>query len=89
MEETLSNRAITNGYPTRNLCLKLENSCAIITMPKNLTKIHKKLSKKRGKLDSLHEYSRDAQRLRRAGGREEKLVRAAATAMKGRQIYGE
>lgn len=58
-------------------------------MTKNLNKITKKLSKKKGKLDSLHEKSRDAVRLRRAGGREEKLARAAATTMKGRQIYGE
>ncbi|DAA73821.1 TPA_exp: Uncharacterized protein A8136_4024 [Trichophyton benhamiae CBS 112371] len=56
-------------------------------MTKNLNKITKKLSKKKGKLDSLHEKSRDAVRLRRAGGREEKLARAAATTMKGRQIY--
>lgn len=58
-------------------------------MTKNLNKITKKLSKKKGKLDSLHEKSRDAVRLRRAGGREEKLARAAASTMKGRQTYGE
>ncbi|KAF3479965.1 uncharacterized protein GIQ15_06941 [Arthroderma uncinatum] len=56
-------------------------------MTKNLNKITKKLSQKKGKLDSLHEKSRDARRLRRAGGREEKLARAAATTMKGRQTY--
>ncbi|KAK2747284.1 hypothetical protein FQN57_002182 [Myotisia sp. PD_48] len=58
-------------------------------MPKNLNKIVKKLSKKRGKLDSLHENSRDAKRLRRAGGREDKLARAAAETIRGRQIYDE
>ncbi|KAL8928468.1 MAG: hypothetical protein Q9208_001702 [Pyrenodesmia sp. 3 TL-2023] len=48
-------------------------------MPKNLAKVQKKISKKKGKaLSSLHENSRDAKRLRRAGARSEKLDKLAA-----------
>jgi translation machinery-associated protein 16 len=55
---------------------------------KALSKVHKQISKKRGsKLDSLHENSRDAKRLRRASARDDKLSRAASTMMKGRQSY--
>jgi translation machinery-associated protein 16 len=52
-------------------------------------KVQKQITKKRGQLDSLHENSRDAKRLRRAGAREEKLGRVAARTMKRRQYYGE
>lgn len=49
------------------------------TMPKTLAKVQKKIAKKRGKsASSLHENSRDAKRLRRAGARSEKLDKLAA-----------
>ncbi|KAK2802527.1 hypothetical protein FQN50_007333 [Emmonsiellopsis sp. PD_5] len=56
-------------------------------MPRNLYKVQKQISKKRGKVDSLHENSRDAKKLRRAGGREDKLARAATATTKGRQLF--
>ncbi|CAL5866250.1 uncharacterized protein PFLUO_LOCUS457 [Penicillium psychrofluorescens] len=58
-------------------------------MAKTLQKVHKKISKKRGKVDSLNENSRDAQRLRRAGARDDRLSRHAKTTIKGRQPYME
>lgn len=58
-------------------------------MPKNLYKVQKHISKKKGKLGTLHEGSRDSKRLQAAGGREEKLARAAAVTNKGRLGYGE
>lgn len=56
-------------------------------MIKNLHKVQKKLSKKRGKLNALHENSRDSKILRRAGGREERLARLAAVTSKERQGF--
>jgi translation machinery-associated protein 16 len=56
-------------------------------MPKNLHKVQKKLSKKRGKLDSMHEKSRDAKLLRRAGAREDRLARVATSAAIARQSF--
>lgn len=47
-------------------------------MPKNLAKVQKKIAKKKGNVSSLHENSRDAKRLRRAGARSEKLEKLAA-----------
>lgn len=58
-------------------------------MAKSLDKVHKKISKKRGgKPNSLHENSRDAQRLRTASAREDKLSRLMDAAAKSNQIYG-
>ena len=56
-------------------------------MPKSLSKIQKKLSKKKGGIGSLHENSRDAQRLRRAGARSEKLERLATARVKANETY--
>ncbi|PGH01423.1 translation machinery-associated protein 16 [Blastomyces parvus] len=56
-------------------------------MARSLNKVQKHISKKRGKVDSLHENSRDAKRLRRAGGREHKLAVAASVTMKGRRSF--
>ncbi|KAL2218473.1 translation machinery-associated protein 16 [Thermoascus aurantiacus ATCC 26904] len=57
-------------------------------MTRNLYKIQKEIAKKRGgKVEALHEKSRDAKRLRRAGAREERLARVAAAISKGRQLY--
>jgi translation machinery-associated protein 16 len=52
---------------------------------KNLSKIQKKLSKKRGKLNALHEDSRNAKILRRAATREDRIARVATSAVIARQ----
>lgn len=58
-------------------------------MARALNKVHKKISKKRGgKLNSLHENSRDAGRLRAAGAREDKLSRMMDAAVRANQVYG-
>ncbi|OXV11173.1 hypothetical protein Egran_01070 [Elaphomyces granulatus] len=56
-------------------------------MPRNLYKVQKLISKKRGKLDALHENSRDSKRLQRASARNDKLARAAAATLKARQVH--
>lgn len=62
-------------------------SFAVHTMPKHLAKVQKKIAKKKGVTSSLHENSRDAKRLRRAGARSEKLERLAAERSKAYQPY--
>jgi len=49
-------------------------------MPSSLNKVQKHISKKKGgaKKNALHENSRDAVRLRRAAGRDDKVARASA-----------
>ncbi|KAJ5594194.1 uncharacterized protein N7459_000402 [Penicillium hispanicum] len=56
-------------------------------MPVTLQKVQKHISKKRGVADSLHENSRDAQRLRRAGARDDRLSRHASITLRARQPY--
>ncbi|KAL9598778.1 MAG: hypothetical protein Q9219_004275 [cf. Caloplaca sp. 3 TL-2023] len=56
-------------------------------MPKHLAKVQKKIAKKKGALASLHENSRDAKRLRRAGARSEKLSKLATAREKAYQPY--
>ena len=57
-------------------------------MAKALHKVQKQISKKRAhKSKNLHENSRDAQRIRTAGGREDKLARLLAAATKANQTY--
>lgn len=56
-------------------------------MPK-LSKVQKKVAKKRKDVSSLHEKSRDAIRLRRAGTRAEKLERQSAAGGKARDPHG-
>lgn len=56
-------------------------------MPKSLAKVHKKISKKRGNINSLNENSRDAQRLRRAGARDDKLAKLSAARIKVNQPH--
>ncbi|KAI9787639.1 MAG: hypothetical protein M1839_000170 [Geoglossum umbratile] len=52
-------------------------------MPKNLAKVQKKIRQKRGSnANSLHENSRDAQTLRRAGAREDRLARISTARAK-------
>ncbi|KAI9816491.1 MAG: hypothetical protein M1827_001623 [Pycnora praestabilis] len=56
-------------------------------MPKSFAKVHKKISKKRGNINSLHENSRDSQRLRRAGARDDKLGRVSTARAKANQPH--
>ncbi|RDW86760.1 translation machinery-associated protein 16 [Aspergillus mulundensis] len=56
-------------------------------MPKSLQKVQKHISKKRGAIEALHENSRDAKLLRRAGTRDDRVARVSAAMAKGRQSY--
>ena len=56
-------------------------------MPKSLAKVQKKISKKKGNITSLHENSRDSQRLRRAGARSDKLNRVATARAKANRPH--
>ncbi|KAJ5455134.1 hypothetical protein N7475_010255 [Penicillium sp. IBT 31633x] len=56
-------------------------------MPVTLEKVHKQISKKRNTLNALHENSRDAHRLRKAGARDDRLSRHNATVSRARQPY--
>ncbi|KIW68886.1 hypothetical protein PV04_04800 [Phialophora macrospora] len=57
-------------------------------MARALNKVQKQISKKRGgKTNALHENSRDAKRLRRAGAREEKLARLMDAAVRANYVY--
>ena len=59
-------------------------------MAKALHKVQKHISKKRGgKPTSLHENSRDSQRLRAAGARDDKLAKVLAAATRANQAYGQ
>ncbi|KAI9758538.1 MAG: Rad2 nuclease [Chaenotheca gracillima] len=55
-------------------------------MPKSLAKVQKKIRKKYGGSNSLHENSRNSQRLRRAGAREDKLARVSASRAKSNLV---
>ena len=57
-------------------------------MAKSLSKVEKKITKKKGKITNLHDKSRDAKRLRHAVEREAKLKRQAAENVKINQGYG-
>jgi hypothetical protein len=82
-------RPILQGL--ENNCCACAGSCKenkIATMPqRNLQKVSKHISKKRGAVGAMHENSRDAQRLRRAGARDERLIKHAANVDKGRRPY--
>ncbi|KAL9585956.1 MAG: hypothetical protein Q9212_001222 [Teloschistes hypoglaucus] len=57
-------------------------------MPKNLAKVQKQIAKKKGAAtSSLHENSRDAKRLRRAGARSEKLEKLSTARAMAYQPY--
>lgn len=59
-------------------------------MARSLSKVQKKISKKRGgRPTALHENSRDAQRLRAAGAREDKMSKLLSAAHKANQTYGK
>lgn len=57
--------------------------------PKSLNKVHKQMKKKGAKTNALHENSRDAKKLRRAGAREAKLARLVTATVKANQTYSE
>lgn len=56
-------------------------------MPKGLSSVEKKISRKRGKNSSLHENSRDLQQLRRATARADKLGRIASARAKAENVH--
>ena len=55
---------------------------------RSLQKVQKHISKKKRAPGELHEESRDARRLRRAGARDERVARITAVRSKGRQSFG-
>ncbi|KAI1170894.1 translation machinery-associated protein 16 [Nemania sp. FL0916] len=58
-------------------------------MPNTLQRTRKAIAKKKGTVDSLHQYSRDSKRLHRAQVRDEKLEKIAAARRKKDQPYIE
>ncbi|PWY92653.1 translation machinery-associated protein [Aspergillus heteromorphus CBS 117.55] len=54
---------------------------------KALSKVHKHIAKKRGAVQALHEFSRDARRLRKANARDDRITRVSANMSRGRQTY--
>ncbi|BCS03350.1 translation machinery-associated protein 16 [Aspergillus luchuensis] len=58
-------------------------------MPKTFQKVTKHIAKKRGAVEALHEFSRDARRLRRANAREDRVARVSANMSRARQTYVE
>ncbi|MCJ1446323.1 MAG: hypothetical protein MMC23_006828 [Stictis urceolatum] len=56
-------------------------------MPQAVSKITKKVSRKKGNINSLHENSRDAQRIRRASARDDKVTKLSATRAKINQPH--
>lgn len=71
-------------------CSRLSSfHCAMVKV-KALHKVQKQITKKRGhKSNSLHENSRDSQRLRTAGAREDKLAKLLVAATKANRTYGQ
>jgi translation machinery-associated protein 16 len=59
-------------------------------MPSKLAKVQKHVHKKKGsKINSLHENSRDAMRIRRAGARDDRVARMAAVREKANRTWLE
>ncbi|KAI1475937.1 hypothetical protein K445DRAFT_66655 [Daldinia sp. EC12] len=58
-------------------------------MPKTFERTRKAIAKKKGAVDSLHQYSRDSKRLHRAQVRDEKLEKIAASRKKNDKPYLE
>lgn len=58
-------------------------------MPKTLERTRKAIAKKKGAIESLHQYSRDSKRLHRAQVRDEKLEKIAAARRKKDQPYSK
>lgn len=57
-------------------------------MPSSLEKTRKAIQKKKGPIDSLHQYSRDSKRLHRAQIRDEKLEKVASSRRKTDRPHG-
>ncbi|KAI5920556.1 translation machinery-associated protein 16 [Camillea tinctor] len=60
-----------------------------VNMPKSFERTRKAIAKKKGALDSLHQFSRDSKRLHRAQVRDEKLEKIAASRKKTDQPFLE
>ena len=60
-----------------------------IIMAKSLSKVHKKINKKKGAVEALHENSRDSLKLRRAGARDDRIARVTHATARGRELYGK
>ncbi|KAI1385730.1 uncharacterized protein F4822DRAFT_352391 [Hypoxylon trugodes] len=60
-----------------------------LKMPKSFERTRKAIAKKKGPIDSLHQYSRDSKRLHRAQVRDEKLEKIAASRKKNDKPYLE
>lgn len=56
-------------------------------MARTFQKVHKHVSKKKGAVEALHENSRDANRIRRAAARDDRVARVNATMSRGRDLY--
>ena len=57
-------------------------------MPSKLSKVHKQIHKKKGdKIKSLHENSRDARRLRKAGTRDDRVARLTSVREKANRTW--
>lgn len=72
---------------TRHRARLLPSVSRVSKMAKSLAKVQKKISKKKRKINSLHENSRDSQKLRRAGARSEKLERVSAARAKANKPH--
>ena len=71
------------------LYCSIDKYLILTKMARSLAKVQKRVSKKRGgKLNTLHENSRDSKRLRRAGAREDKIARLLQAAKSANQLYG-
>lgn len=79
---------VTEHHGRRHLAAR-EPKTQQLNMAKALYKVQKQISKKRaGKGNALHVNSRDAQRLRAAGAREDKLSKLVTAANRANQSYG-
>lgn len=56
-------------------------------MPSTLEKTRKRIAKKKGPIDAIHQHSRDSKRLHRAQARDEKLEKVAAARKKTDQSW--
>lgn len=65
----------------------LFNVITVKMVSNRLSKVHKQITKKKGKTPNLHENSRDTQRLQRAAGRDDKLNRLVKLREKQNRTY--
>lgn len=81
-----NSRYISSTYPT--VQLKLPSHLSLYyTMPKTLERARKAITKKKGAITALHEFSRDSKRLHRASMRDEKLEKISAARRKKDKPY--